>query len=150
MVVAGFLSAWLVVTANAWMQAPTVAADAPALFAGLTTRALPLVAASALGGAASLLLLWTRRYRAARVAAALAVGAVLWGWAVAQYPWLLQGALTIEQAAADPAVLQALLTSLAVGAVLLVPSLVWLYVLFQRPNASTPGDPVVSQRVDAS
>ncbi|MEV3979116.1 cytochrome d ubiquinol oxidase subunit II [Nonomuraea sp. NPDC049758] len=107
-------------------------ADAPALFAELTTgRALPLLVLSALAGLASLVLLWRRSYLAVRLSAALAVTGLLWGWGVGQYPVLLPG-LTLDQAAATDAVLGASLGSLAVGAVLLVPSLWWLYATFQR------------------
>ncbi|MFI7422792.1 cytochrome d ubiquinol oxidase subunit II [Nonomuraea sp. NPDC049684] len=107
-------------------------ADAPALFAELTTgRALPLLTLSALAGLASLVLLWRRAYLAVRLSAALAVTGLLWGWGVGQYPVLLPG-LTLDQAAATDAVLGASLGSLAVGAVLLVPSLWWLYATFQR------------------
>ncbi|MFI0423594.1 cytochrome d ubiquinol oxidase subunit II [Spongiactinospora sp. 9N601] len=107
-------------------------ADAPALFAGLTGRALPLVVVSALAGTAALALLWLRRFASARAASALAVTAVLWGWAVAQYPLMLPPSLGYREAAATPAVLTATLVSVAAGAVLLVPSLVWLYYLQQR------------------
>ncbi|MEV4369844.1 cytochrome d ubiquinol oxidase subunit II [Nonomuraea sp. NPDC049637] len=107
-------------------------ADTPALFAELTTgRALPLLALSVLAGLASLVLLWRRAYLAVRLSAALAVTGLLWGWGVGQYPVLLPG-LTLDQAAATDAVLGASLGSLAVGAVLLVPSLWWLYATFQR------------------
>ena len=107
-------------------------ADAPMLFAGLTGRAAPLIVASAVGGAGTLVLVARRRHGVARVTAGLAVAAVVWGWAVGQYPYLLEGTVTIEQAAAGRAVLQALLGSIAAGALLVIPSLVWLYVLFQR------------------
>jgi cytochrome d ubiquinol oxidase subunit II len=107
-------------------------ADAPRLFDGLTGRALPLVAASAAFGLASLWLLWRRRFLAVRVTAALAVAAIVWGWAAAQYPWMLPGELTIEQAAASPAVLGAVLASLGVGTLLFLPPLAWLYAMFQR------------------
>jgi cytochrome d ubiquinol oxidase subunit II len=60
------------------------------------------------------------------------VTAVLWAWALAQYPFLLRGRLTIAAAAAQHSVLMATLICLAAGAVLLIPSLTWLYVLFQR------------------
>ncbi|MGW2153170.1 cytochrome d ubiquinol oxidase subunit II [Nonomuraea sp. NPDC001699] len=107
-------------------------ADAPALFTELTSgRALPLLVLSVLAGLASLVLLWRRAYLAVRVTAALAVTGLLWGWGVGQYPVLLPG-LTLDRAAATDAVLGASLGSLAVGAVLLVPSLWWLYATFQR------------------
>ncbi|MGH3343957.1 MAG: cytochrome d ubiquinol oxidase subunit II [Carbonactinosporaceae bacterium] len=111
-----------------------VRTDAPELYDGLTGQAAPLVALSALGGLASLVLLVRRHFTLVRVTAAIAVAAVLWGWGVAQYPVLLKSGLTVTEAAADPAVLEASLLAIAVGAVLLVPSLVWLYVLFQRDH----------------
>jgi cytochrome d ubiquinol oxidase subunit II len=107
-------------------------ADAPRLYAGLTGRALPIVVVSALAGVASLVLLAVRRYAVARVTAALAVAAVLWGWALAQYPLLLPPDVTVARAAADPPVLHATLATVAVGMALLVPSLLWLFWLFQR------------------
>jgi cytochrome bd ubiquinol oxidase subunit II len=110
-------------------------ADAPALFDGLTGRGLPLVALSAIAGVASLGCVWQRRFVAARVAAAAAVTAVLWGWAAGQYPDLLTGEVTIRQAAAAPAVLRAVLVALAVGAVLVIPALVALYALSQQESA---------------
>jgi len=112
-----------------------LANDAPTLYDGLITRALPLVILSALAGLVSLVLLGRRRFGAARLTAGLAVGAILWGWAVAQYPDLLVGSLTVAQASALEATLVALLISLLVGAVLVVPSMIALFVLSQRPRA---------------
>jgi cytochrome d ubiquinol oxidase subunit II len=105
--------------------------DAPRLFGRLTGVALPLVAASAALGLASLVLLSVRRYVAVRVTAALAVTAVLWGWAVSQYPMLLGTHLPIAEAAAPDAVLRPLIAVLAGGTLLLVPSLLLLYGMFQ-------------------
>jgi cytochrome d ubiquinol oxidase subunit II len=60
------------------------------------------------------------------------------GWAVAQYPYVLVPDLTIEEAARGSATLVAMLTALVVGGVILVPALVYLYVLFQRsPSGRT-------------
>jgi cytochrome d ubiquinol oxidase subunit II len=109
-------------------------ADAPRLFDGLTGRALPLVVASAGFGAASMVLLWQRRLVAVRVTAALAVVAIIWGWAAGQYPYLLEPDLTIAQAASGRATLQAMLISLGFGSVLLVPSMVLLLTMFQREH----------------
>lgn len=111
-----------------------LALDAPTLYDGLVSRALPLVILSALAGLASLGLLYGRRFRAARVTSGLAVGGVLWGWAVAQYPYLLVGSLTVGQASALDATLVALLMSLLIGAVLVIPSMIALFALFQRPR----------------
>jgi cytochrome d ubiquinol oxidase subunit II len=99
------------------------------LVAARTQMALSLAAAF---GLASLALPLLRRFTAVRVTAALAVVAVLWGWAVGQYPQMLEPSLTVEAAAASPATLRATLASLGVGALPLVPSLAWLFFLFQR------------------
>lgn len=112
-------------------------ADAPALFAALVAgRALPLLVVAVAAGVASLVLLWRRAYLVVRLTAALAVTALLWGWGVAQYPVLLPG-VPLAEATATDAVLAASLSALAVGALLLVPSLWWLYATFQRGDATT-------------
>jgi cytochrome d ubiquinol oxidase subunit II len=109
-------------------------ADAPRLFDGLTGRALPLVLASAVFGAVSLVLLVRRRFVAVRATAALAVVAIIWGWGAGQYPYLLDPYLTIDQAAAPSSVLSATLISLGFGSLLLVPSMTLLFVIFQREH----------------
>jgi cytochrome d ubiquinol oxidase subunit II len=107
-------------------------ADAPQLFDGLTGRAAPVIGLSVVAGLAALVLLVRRRYAHARVASALAVTAILVGWAVAQYPYVLVPEVTIEEAAGGRATLVAMLVALVSGAVILVPALVYLYALFQR------------------
>jgi cytochrome d ubiquinol oxidase subunit II len=106
--------------------------DAPLLFDGLTGRAVPVVAASVVAGVAAIVLLATRRYAAARATSALAVAAILVGWAVAQYPYLLLPEVTIEAAARGRATLVAMLVALIGGAMVLLPALWYLYALFQR------------------
>jgi cytochrome d ubiquinol oxidase subunit II len=85
----------------------------------------PLIGLSALAGLVSLALLWRRAYLAVRVSAALAAGAVLWGAADLSN-------LGLDRAVAADAVLQVVFVALGVGGVILLPSLGWLYVLFQR------------------
>ena len=124
--------------------------DAPRLFEGLTGRALPLVIGSAAMGAASLALLWYRRFWLVRVTAALAVVAVIWGWGAAQYPFVLVPSLTVTEAAAGRSTLWAVLVSLSAGAVLFGPALVWLLVLFQRERGQDPRErsPAIPPRTD--
>jgi cytochrome d ubiquinol oxidase subunit II len=112
-------------------------ADAPHLVNGLTSRGLVLIVASVVAGIGSIVLLVRRRPGLARVAAALAVITVIWGWAVAQYPYLLQPGLTVQAAAAPDTTLRAMLISLLVGAALLVPSLFFLFALFRRSQPET-------------
>ncbi len=118
-------------------------ADAPLLFTELTSgRALPLLIVSIAAGLLSLLLLWRRAYRAVRLTAALAVTGLLWGWALAQYPRLLPG-VTLQDAAATRSVLAATLLVLAIGALILLPSLWWLYSTFQREYPEPDSHPSV-------
>ncbi len=109
-----------------------VRADSPDLWPGLTSAGLPWIVLSIGAGVVSLGLLVRRAYVAVRLTASAAVVALLAGWGVAQWPWLLPG-VSVAEAAATEAVLVTVLWALAVGAVLLVPSLVALYVVFQRP-----------------
>lgn len=106
-------------------------ADAPLLFEGLTGRALPVIIASVVAGLAAAGLLMARRYVLARLASALAVAAILVGWAVGQYPYALLPYLTIEEAARSRPTLIAMAVALVVGGLLVVPALVYLYRLFQ-------------------
>ncbi|GAB3997779.1 cytochrome d ubiquinol oxidase subunit II [Glycomyces albus] len=114
--------------------------DAPTLAAGLTGRALPLVAASALGGAATLVLLARRRYSPARGTAVLAVAAVVAGWGLGQYPWLLVDEVTVAEAAGARATLQGLLVAVGIAAVVVGPALAYLFYLTQseRWNEQDP------------
>jgi cytochrome d ubiquinol oxidase subunit II len=137
------LIAGLVVGAVALAGIAVVNSDAPLLSTGLTHRGLPLVIISVAAGVLSLALLAWRRYVLVRLTAALAVTAVLWGWAVAQYPTMLPPSTTYTLAAATPAVLTATLAVSGAGALLLLPSLAWLFLLFQRrpaPLASNQHD----------
>lgn len=113
-----------------------VATDAPELYAGLRRAGLPLVLLSIAAGIASLVLLARGYARTVRVTAALAVAAMLWAWAAAQYPILLRPDLTVQEAAGAPAILTAVLGALAVGAALISPSLLWLFIIFQRSRSS--------------
>jgi cytochrome d ubiquinol oxidase subunit II len=117
--------------------------DAPDLYDGLTSGAgLACVIASAVAGVSALVLVWSRRFEAARYVAAAAVGSVTIGWAVAQSPYLLPGELTLDAAAADDATLVAVLVSVAVGLLILLPSLYLLYSLTLRGRLDQQFEPL--------
>ena len=61
-----------------------------------------------------------------------AVVAVIWGWGVAQYPYLLPTTLTISAGAAVSETLTAVLVVFGVAVVVVLPALGFLYVLDQR------------------
>jgi cytochrome d ubiquinol oxidase subunit II len=107
-------------------------ADARYIYDGLTSDGLPLVIASALCGIGVLALLWRGQRRGARPLAVGAVVAVIWGWGVAQYPYLLPKTLTINEGAGSSASLIAMLVVFGVAVVVVLPALGFLYTLAQR------------------
>jgi cytochrome bd ubiquinol oxidase subunit II len=106
--------------------------EARYVFDRLTSQGLPLVVFSLLCGAALLVVLRRGGRRPLRPLAAGAVVAVIWGWGVAQFPYLLPTSLRIDQAAAPDPTLTIVFIVFAVAAVLVLPSLGLLYTLAQR------------------
>jgi cytochrome d ubiquinol oxidase subunit II len=106
--------------------------DARPLWDGLTSGwGVAAVVVSGLAGLTTLALVWRSRFELARASGTVSVAAVVAGWALAQRPDVLPG-LPIQQAAAGRSTLIWLLVSIAVGAVLLVPSLALLFGLVLR------------------
>src|SRR5262249_47863267 len=95
--------------------------DARYVYDRLTSQGLPLVIASALCRLAVLVLLVRSVPRGPRPLAIAAVVAVVWGWGVAQYPYLLPKSLKIADAAAPSATLTALLIVFGVAVVVVLP-----------------------------
>ncbi len=124
-------------------------ADARYLYDGLTHDGLPLVVLSALCGLGAVVVLRRGARRGARPLAVGAVVAVVWGWGVAQYPYLLPQKLTIANGAATSATLTAVLIVFGVAVVVVLPSIGLLYTLTQRslieeteaPRGSPPAGP---------
>jgi cytochrome bd ubiquinol oxidase subunit II len=109
-----------------------VYADAHRMFTHLLGPALPAVIISVLAGAAALGLLRRSAPRLVRVLAAIAVAALVIGWGIAQYPYLLGTHTDIASAAAPHGTLVALAVILVAAILLVVPSFLLLYVLQQR------------------
>lgn len=110
---------------------PVALADAP-LFARRLLRSWPLLmVVLAVGfGCTTQLLLWRRRFLPAQIAAACTVAMTIGVFSAALYPDLVIGQLTITAAAAPPPTLLAYLVVLPIGALILVPSLIYLYRTF--------------------
>lgn len=99
--------------------------------------ALPLHLVTALAAIAVLAALWLRRYRLARLAVGFQVSLIFWGWALAQYPFLLPPTYTIANTAAPDTTLRLILIALPIGGALVLPSLWYLFRIFK----TVPADP---------
>jgi cytochrome bd ubiquinol oxidase subunit II len=111
------------------------------LFTELTTgRGLPLVVISVVAGAAVLVALLFDVTRLVRPVAALAAAAVIWGWAISQYPHLLPPRLTIARAAAPSATLATELVVVGIIVVLVAPSFALLFRLAQSGKLAETHD----------
>jgi len=109
-----------------------VRSDARWIFDRLVeTPAVVSVALSLLAGVATLVLVQRWHLGAARVSAAVAVAALVGGWALAQNPVLLPG-LTVRDAAAPDNVQALLVVSIVGGGLILFPSLGLLFRLVLR------------------
>ncbi len=107
--------------------------DEPYVFDGLTGDALPLLIASGLCGLGALaLLVRGGRRRGLRPLAAGAFVAMIWGWGVAQFPYLLPTSLKISQSAAPGPTLDAVLIVFGVAVIVVLPALGLLYWLSQK------------------
>lgn len=109
----------------------------PSLWAGLVlsewARGLHLL--TAIAATTALAALVTRRFHLARVAAATQAVLIIVGWARAQYPHIVPPDLTLHDAAAPSATLGLLVGALALGSIVLFPSLWYLFRVFRRSEA---------------
>ena len=106
--------------------------EARYIFDRLTAEGLPLVIVSALCGLAVVGMLLRGAHRGLRPLAAGAVVAVIWGWGVAQFPYLLPTSLKVTQSAAPPDTLATVIVVFLIAAVIILPALGLLYWLSQR------------------
>jgi cytochrome d ubiquinol oxidase subunit II len=121
--------------------------DAPGLYDGLTSGGgLAMVIVSAAVGVLTVWLVWTGRFEVARYTSAVAVGAILAGWAFAQRPDFLPGELSLRDAAAGDATLTATLIALVVALLVIVPAIAVLFRLAVQGRLSEPVRPIVSPK----
>ena len=122
------------------IQVPVAIWQAP-LFAERLLDSWPLafVTCAAAGGVTTQILLWRRLFLSAQIVAAGTVSFTLAGFAAALFPDLLIGQMSLLAAAAPRPTLIAFLTVLPFGALILVPSLMYLYWTFRgEPDTDLP------------
>ena len=111
---------------------------APTVRAGISRSwwALGLHGLTAMFAGGAFYALLTRKFRLARVCAAAQVTLILMGWALAQFPYLVEPDITIYSAAAPPVTLKLLLIALVAGVLVLFPSYYYLFRIFKsEPSA---------------
>jgi cytochrome d ubiquinol oxidase subunit II len=105
---------------------------APEMYRGLTHWWAPLLLAwTSLMSIVALAALWRRWFALARIAAIGQVTLILLGWCLAQYPNLVTPDVTVNNAHAPEITLRLLVLALGAGAIVLLPSLAFLFHLFK-------------------
>lgn len=127
------LIASLAVAVTAAIAAMFAERDAPLVFAALTRgwRALTLLSATTVFAAVGLFSLWKRQFQIARIAVAAQCVFIVWGWAWAQYPYMLPPDRTINELAAPRSTLLWVMGTLMVGTLILLPSFFYLFRVFK-------------------
>ena len=115
-----------------------VRADAPYLWHGMLHRGWPFIVLSGIGGFVSLAATVRRRPKLARAAAAVAVASVVAAWGIAQWPYLIVPDVKAADVAAPVGSLRAITVGYAIGALLLIPSLLLLFRVFKGPKNEEP------------
>ena len=110
----------------------TAKQGAPGMYNGLTHWWAPLLlAGTSLMSIVALVALWRRWFALARIAAIGQVTLILLGWCLAQYPDLVTPDVTVNNAHAPEITLRLLVLALSAGAIVLLPSLAFLFHLFK-------------------
>jgi cytochrome d ubiquinol oxidase subunit II len=118
-------------------------ADQRQMFDRVVGRGWVLIVVGLLAMAGAFLLAVRGAVRGLRPVAGLGVAALVWAWAVAQYPYLLPFSLTISQGAAAPVTLGWLLAWSVVALLVVAPALTLLFLLDQRTELGE--DPTTSR-----
>jgi cytochrome bd ubiquinol oxidase subunit II len=97
----------------------------------LVHEGLPLVIISAVCGIGMLITLLSGGRLLLRPLAAGAVIAVIWGWFVAQFPYLLPTSMKISEGAAPDATLSAIFIVFGIACIVVLPALLVLFIMAQ-------------------
>jgi len=130
------LGAGMAVAALAIILLPVAAWRSPLLWQHLSRPlSAPPMITGALLAAASAWAVMTRRYRLGRALAVAEVIIVLWGWAFAQWPYLIYPDITATGSMSPLPTIRFLLNALPFGFAILIPSLAFLFVVFKGRQA---------------
>jgi cytochrome d ubiquinol oxidase subunit II len=128
----------LVVGVMAWSSFMFSAEGAPLVRSGLGQRwwSMPFQLLTGATAVAAIAALIKRAFGFARFLAMAQVTLIIWGWGLAQFPYIVEPDLTVHGTAAPTRVLRLVLVALAAGAALLVPALIYLFRVFKGSRAT--------------
>lgn len=95
---------------------------------------VPLQIATGLSAVVAFLALAMRRLELARASAIVQVSLIVIGWGLAQRPYIIAPDITLQEAAAPRLTLELVAFALAIGSLLLFPSLAGLFRVFKLPR----------------
>jgi cytochrome d ubiquinol oxidase subunit II len=98
----------------------------------------PLQITTAIAAMLAYFALWKCRFRLARLAVIAQATLILWGWAMAQFPNLVMPDLSLHDTAAPSSTLRLLAMALAAGALILLPSFIYLLRIFKSDVSHAP------------
>jgi cytochrome d ubiquinol oxidase subunit II len=131
------LGSGLALAPLAFLVFETSKQGAPEMYHGLTRWWAPvLLAWTSFFAITALAALGMRRFALARIAAVGQVTLILAGWSVAQYPNLVTPDVTVSNSAAPEVTLRLLILAVSTGAIVLFPSLAFLFYLFKGREAA--------------
>ncbi len=105
---------------------------APSMYQGLTNWWAPLLLAwTVMSAGTAAVALWLGKFELARIAGIAQVAFILIGWGIAQFPNLIEPDVTVYNSAAPEITLRLLVLALGAGAIILLPSLVYLFHIFK-------------------
>lgn len=107
--------------------------DAPGIWNGMLSHALPVVIATMIIGAITAILLYRSHYRLARLFMIAETAFLLGSWGLSQYPYIIPTRYTIDNSSNDPNVIITLLVAILIGMLILIPSLYYLFSVFKLP-----------------
>lgn len=121
------------VGAMAWLSFMLSADGAPTIRHGLSssTWALLFHIFTAAVSVTAIWAIWKRLFRLARTLVAIQVTLIIFGWGLAQYPYLVTPDLTFSKGAAPDVVLRLLLLIIGIGFVVVLPAFYYLYAVFK-------------------
>ncbi|MCB1215380.1 MAG: cytochrome d ubiquinol oxidase subunit II, partial [Deltaproteobacteria bacterium] len=109
-----------------------VATDAPALWDRFIHSSWLLPFISAAAGISALFSLWKNFFNSAVFLSVLAISSIIWGWALAQFPYLVLPDVSYTDYLAPKEVLNPIFYAMIFGFVLLVPALFFLFYIFKK------------------